>query len=99
MTMRRTVFAVSVAVVFAAGAVAFTQPASAHVVCNRTGDCWSTHANVTYPSDLGVRKYSDRYADQSYRERRWGSNSGRTWRDENHDHDRGAYRSGAWIQF
>jgi hypothetical protein len=97
MHISKTLLAVSAAAMLTGG-LAITLPASAHVVCNRTGDCWSTHANVTYPRDLGVRTYSDRYADQSYRERRWGNN-GRTWRDENHDRDRGAYRAGVWFGF
>jgi hypothetical protein len=53
---------------------------------------------VQYPSSFGIRTYNDRYANESYRQRHWHDN-GRTWRDENHDRDRGAYRSGAWVQF
>jgi hypothetical protein len=96
--MKKTLLAVSAAVILAGGLAAFSQPASAHVVCNREGDCWSTHANVQYPSSFGIRTYNDRYANESYRQRHWHDN-GRTWRDENHDRDRGAYRSGAWVQF
>jgi hypothetical protein len=89
-----SIAALSIATVFALGT-----PASAHVVCNRTGDCWSTHAEgVTYPSNLGVRTYSDRYANDDYRQQRWGNN-GRTWRGNEHDHDRGAYRNGVWLSF
>jgi hypothetical protein len=98
MQFRKALFAASAAVIISGGIVAVTQPASAHVVCNREGDCWSTHANVKYPSDMGVRRYSDRYADQGYRDRRWG-NEHRTWREDNHDHDRGAYRNGLWVTF
>jgi hypothetical protein len=53
---------------------------------------------VRYPRDLGVRVYSDRYADQTYRSRRWHGNN-RKWHDENHDRDRGAYRGGVWTPF
>lgn len=82
----------------ALGAVAVTSPASAHVVCNRSGDCWSTHARYTYPRDVGARFYGDRYANGTYRDRSWrGMN--RTWRDEHHENDRGYYRNGLWITF
>jgi hypothetical protein len=94
----KTLSTVSVAALSVAGLFAFVGPASAHVVCNRAGDCWSTHANVTYPSNLGVRTYSDRYANDDYRQKRW-SNNGRTWRGNDHDRDRGAYRNGVWFSF
>jgi hypothetical protein len=58
MEMKKTLSAVSAAVILAGGLVAFSQPASAHVVCNREGDCWSTHANVQYPSAFGIRTYN-----------------------------------------
>lgn len=70
--------------------------ASARVVCNRAGDCWSTHTDVTYPAELGIQAYSDRYADSAYRDHHWHDNH-RNWRDEHHDHDRGYYRDGAWV--
>ena len=98
MELRKTLLAVSTAIALTGGVAVFAQPASAHVVCNSTGDCWSTHASVQYPREYGIHTYSDRYANQSYRERRW-QNNGRTWRDENHDRDRGAYRSGLWVTF
>ena len=78
------------------GFVATVQSAYAHVVCNREGDCWSTHSSYKYPSDLGVQIYSDRYADQAYRESHW-RDTHRTWRDERHD--RGYYKGGVWVQF
>ena len=43
-------------------------------------------------------QYRDRYADEGYRQQRWRGNN-RTWRDENHDRDRGAYRNGIWFNF
>lgn len=91
---KRTLLAVSTAFVVAVTA----QPASARVVCNRWGDCWRTDVVVTYPRDLRVRVYSDRYADEAYRERRWRHNH-RRWREEDHEHDRGAYRNGVWVAF
>jgi len=98
MKFKSTLLAASTAALVVGGLTLLVQPASAHVVCNRSGDCWSTHASVKYPREYGIRTYSDRYADESYRQRRWHDN-GRTWRDENHDNDRGAYRSGVWVQF
>lgn len=80
------------------GLAAFTSSASAHVVCNRAGDCWSTHSRYNYPSELGVRFYSDRYANDRYRQRHWHDNN-RNWRDEHHDRDRGYYRDGLWVTF
>jgi hypothetical protein len=89
---------VSIAALSVLGLVILAAPASAHVVCNRTGDCWSTHAKVRYPGNLGIRTYSDRYANDDYRRHRWGNN-GRTWRGNEHDRDRGAYRNGVWFSF
>ena len=71
--------------------------ASAHVVCNRNGDCWNTHQRYQYPRALGIRFYSNRYANDSYRQRHWHDQ--RTWRDEHHDNDRGYYRNGTWQSF
>jgi hypothetical protein len=71
--------------------------ASAHVVCNRNGDCWSTSQRYQYPNELGVRYYNSRYMNDSYRHRHWHDQ--RTWRDEHHDNDRGYYRDGLWITF
>lgn len=89
---------ISIAAISALSVVVLATPASAHVVCNRAGDCWSTHANVRYPSNLGIRRYSDRYANDAYRQQRWGNN-GRTWMGNDHDRDRGAYRNGVWFSF
>jgi len=87
----------------AAGALAAsTAPASARVVCNRYGDCWRTQETMVYPRNLGVRVYSDRYADAAYRERQWRRMHRHRhwhWRDEDHMHDRGAWRNGVWITF
>jgi len=99
MRLNKAFLTISAAAIVSAGIFGLTQAASAHVVCNRTGDCWSTHANVQYPSDLGIRTYSDRYANDSYRQQRWGNNSNRTWRGGDHDRDRGAYRGGLWVGF
>ena len=98
MQFKKKLSVVSTALIVAGSLAVFASPASARVVCNRAGDCWTTHANVRYPRDFGIRTYNDRYADQTYRQRRWHDNN-RTWRDENHDRDRGAYRNGVWIQF
>lgn len=92
MTFKKTLLAASTAFVVAVAA----QPASARVVCNRWGDCWQTNVVVRYPRDLGIRIYTDRYADQAYRERRWRRYH-REWREEHHDSDRGYYREGVWV--
>jgi hypothetical protein len=95
MRLSKTLIGASAAL--ALGSVAATvQSASAHVVCNRDGDCWSTHSTYKYPADLGVTIYSDRYADQAYRDREW-RDMHRVWRDARHD--RGYYRGGVWVTF
>ena len=86
------------AAVTVSGLAAISTAASAHVVCNRAGDCWSTHTRYNYPSSLGIRFYSDRYANERYRNRHWHGDH-HNWRDEHHDRDRGYYRDGAWITF
>jgi hypothetical protein len=96
--LKKTLWAASAAFVIAGGMAVSVQSASARVVCNRDGDCWTTHANVKYPRELGIRVYNDRYTDQHYRDRRWHA-SNRKWHDEGHEHDRGAYRSGVWVPF
>ena len=98
MQLGKSLLALGAACVVAVGFGAAASSASARVVCNREGDCWNSHANVRYPRELGVRVYSDRYADQGYREQRWHDNH-RRWHDEGHDHDRGAYRNGVWFGF
>jgi hypothetical protein len=86
-----------VAVVTVGVVVGVSPAASAHVVCNSQGDCWSTHQRYQYPSTLGIRFYNNRYRSDRYRHRHWHDQ--RTWRDENHDSDRGYYNNGAWITF
>lgn len=86
-----------VAAMFGTAAFTLSAPsASAHVICNSEGDCWSTHSTYKYPPDLGVTIYNDRYADKTYRESQWRDEH-RTWRDERHD--RGYYKGGVWVQF
>jgi hypothetical protein len=97
MQFKKTFLAITAAVTITSG-LAMSESASARVVCNREGDCWRTHADVRYPREYGVRVYSDRYADQAYREHRWHDNN-RRWHDEGHDGERGAYRNGAWVGF
>ena len=46
----------TVAALIGIGAMVVIAPtASAHVVCNRMGDCWSTHTRYAYPRELGIR--------------------------------------------
>jgi len=78
------------------GLSATVQSASAHVICNRDGDCWSTHSTYKYPPEVGLTIYSDRYADQAYRDREW-RDLHRTWRDVRDD--RGYYKGGVWVTF
>ena len=88
----------AVAALIGIAGLAVTAPAaSAHVVCNRAGDCWSTHARYQYPNELGVRFYNDRYTNDRYRHRHWHDR--RTWRDDHHESDRGYYRDGLWVTF
>ena len=77
--------------------VSGTTAASAHVVCNRDGDCWNTSQRYQYPAAVHVRYYNNRYMNDTYRQRHW--HDSRTWRDEHHDNDRGYYRQGVWIGF
>lgn len=97
MSLKKSLIVLSSAAALSAGALAITTPASARVVCNRVGDCWSTHETIAYPRGLGVRVYDDHYADRAYREQRWRAYH-RRWHDENHDHDRGYWRQGVWIK-
>ena len=97
MNLKKTIITISAAALLGTIGLAVSAPAaSARVVCNREGDCWQTRSKYRYPSALGVRVYSDRYARPEYRERRW-RDSHRTYRDERHD--RGYYKSGVWVQF
>lgn len=98
MQLNKALLALSAVFVVGVGFAATAQSASARVACNREGDCWSTHATVRYPHELGIRTYNDRYADQTYRDHHWHENN-RKWHDEGHDRDRGAYRNGVWISF
>jgi hypothetical protein len=96
--IKKTLWAASAAFVIAGGISVSAETANARVVCNRDGDCWTSHADVQYPHQLGIRVYDDRFADQRYRERHWHDKHHK-WRDEGHDHDRGAYRNGVWVPF
>ena len=84
------------AVIGGAALVASAPAASARVVCNYTGDCWSTNQRYQYPADVRVRFYNDRYTNGHYRNRHW-RNHHRNWRDAHHD--RGYYREGLWVTF
>ena len=95
MTFRKTLIGASGALALGRlGVAATVQSAAAHVICN--SDCWSTQSAYKYPAELDVTVYSDRYADQAYRDSEWRELN-RTWRVERHD--RGYYKGGVWIQF
>lgn len=70
--------------------VATTEPVSARMICNDSGDCWHTESNYKYPGRGYSRHNDDWYFHQ-------------TWNDKRHyrepHHDRGYYKSGVWIGF
>ena len=98
MQFRQPLFAAAAVLGMAGGFALTPSSASARVVCNEHGDCWRTRENYRYPPELHVRIYSDRYANERYRQRHW-RRMHRTWHDENHEHDRGVWRDGAWVPF
>jgi hypothetical protein len=100
LNIRKTLIVISATLAMGTAAMAVASPASARVVCNRYGDCWQTNTRYSYPRDMGVRIYSDRYAEPSYRERQWrreARRERREWRESRPE--RGYYKSGVWIQF
>ncbi len=76
----------------AVGALALSAPAaSAHIACNRYGECWHTSARYTnYPRGLGIRFHDDSW--QANHQRRY------RWRDNPQD-DHGYYAHGQWRGF
>jgi hypothetical protein len=84
----------AVAVFIAAGALVVTTiGASAHTVCNSYGECWQTRERYkTYPSELKIHFYSDRWA------RRHRHSQQYQWRDKPSD-DHGYYDHGTWHNF
>ena len=73
----------------AGGLLAFTAPASAYVVCNRSGDCWHTEARTRYPG-VGYTYHPDDW----YFHQTW-SGSDRHYRD--YHEGRGYYKGGVWV--
>ena len=98
MKIKKSLLTASAGLVAVFGFALTSQSASARVVCNDHGDCWHTSERISYPPDLHVRVYNDRFRDQRYRDRAWRRYH-RTWHDENHEHDHGAWRNGVWITF
>jgi len=66
-------------------------PASAHIACNRFGECWHTSARYDkYPANLGVVFHDDSW--------RATHTTHRHWRDDPKD-DHGYYDHGHWRAF
>ena len=94
--MTRLIKAVKIGVLAAVAAGGLTvmsaQPASAHIACNRFGECWHVADRYTnYPANMGVRFYDD-----SWRKQHRGKNV--HWR-EVHGDDHGYYDHGRWHGF
>ncbi len=79
------------AVIAAGSLVAFTAPASASVVCNRTGDCWHTTEKYKYRPSFGLTVHPDN----------WYFHRGRRPLSLERDYHegRGYWRNGVWITF
>ncbi len=79
------------AAVAVGGLALSTTPASAHVACNRFGECWHTsNRYTTYPANLGVVFHDDAWRASHMKHRHW--------RDDPKD-DKGYYSHGHWRSF
>lgn len=78
------------AVIGAGSLVAFTAPASAAIVCNRSGDCWHTTGRYRYRPAWGLTVHPDNWT--------WRSRDARRYRWREHE-GRGYWRGGIWIGF
>ncbi len=91
--VKRIVAHASVAALIGAGSMAaMAGSASAYVHCNNSGDCWHTHFQYTYDSNLGVTSHPDDW----YFHQTW-TGSDRHYRD--YHEGRGGYRNGVWFSF
>lgn len=94
MLVKKAITTLALSTVFGMGMlVTTTAPASAHIVCNKWGDCWYTHTRYTYPSEVGVTFYDDPW----YFRQRWEPSGKYRWRGEYHE-SHGYYRDGVWIE-
>ncbi len=81
----------ALAAVAAGGLLAMSaSPASAHVACNRAGECWRVNDSYDYPAHLGIVIHPDDWRDHHH-----GTFH---WRD-GHDGDRGYFDHGHWRNF
>jgi hypothetical protein len=65
-------------------------PASAHVACNRAGECWHVNDRYNYPARLGIVIHPDDWRDHHRGAYRWR---------EVHGNDHGYYDHGHWRGF
>jgi len=80
----------AVAAVMAGGlTVMSAAPASAHIACNRAGECWHVNDRFDYPARLGIVIHPDDWRDHHRGHMRF-----REDRD-----DRGYYDRGHWRTF
>lgn len=87
--MKKLLVSAALSAVIGAGSLlAFTAPASAAVVCNRTGDCWHTNSRYSYRPAWGLTVHPNNW--------RWGARDHYRWREHN---GRGYWRGGVWIGF
>ena len=77
------------AVAAAAGMVALAAPASAAVVCNRSGDCWHTTESYTYRPAWHIRVHDDNWKWRAREHYRWREHEGRGYWG----------RGGVWVTF
>jgi hypothetical protein len=81
------VMAAASAVIAGGAMVAAIAPASAAVVCNRSGDCWHTTERYKYRPSFGITVHPDtwKWSGTKYH---WNEHSGR-----------GYWRNGLWVTF
>lgn len=81
----------AVAAVAAGGLLAMSaSPASAHIACNRAGECWHVNDRYDYPSRLGIVIHPDAWREHHRGHMRWR---------KGHDNDHGYYERGHWRSF
>lgn len=65
-------------------------PASAHVACNRHGECWHVGDRYDYPARLGIMIHPDDWREHHHGRFHWR---------EVHGDDHGYYDRGHWRSF
>ena len=79
------------AVLAIGGLAATAGAASAHVVCNASGDCWHTDKRASYGPKVQLRYHSDDW----YFHQKWEQDKSRHWREAHEG--RGYYANGVWV--